>query len=161
MLTLRLEGTRSTHYTALNLTCKKRHQRFRDACSTADCSPLLSIVCPLLSIVVHCCPLLSIVVHCCPLLANFPSVPKIYVINISTHGAPNKNFGCVIGSKSNLKWFAAVNITSSVAVQKLCAVICTSCIQNDLNNQIISCIEYLCFQKNVLSSLFEANLMKP
>ena len=33
----------------------------RDACSTAD-------YCPLLSIVIHCCPLLSIVVHCCPLL---------------------------------------------------------------------------------------------
>ena len=31
----------------------------RDACSTADC-------CPLLSIAVYCCLLLSIVVHCCP-----------------------------------------------------------------------------------------------
>ena len=33
----------------------------REACSTAD-------YCPLLSIVVHCCPLLPIGVHCCPLL---------------------------------------------------------------------------------------------
>ena len=44
----------------------------RDACSTADCCPLLSIAvhcCPLLSIVVHCCPSLSVVVHCCPLLS--------------------------------------------------------------------------------------------
>ena len=44
----------------------------RDACSTADCCPLLSIdvnCCQLLSIVVNRCPLLSIVVHCCPLLS--------------------------------------------------------------------------------------------
>ena len=38
----------------------------RDAYSTADSCPLLSIVvhCP-----VHCCPLLSIIIHCCPLLS--------------------------------------------------------------------------------------------
>ena len=35
----------------------------RDACSTADC-------CPLLSIVAHCSPFLPICVHCCPLLGG-------------------------------------------------------------------------------------------
>ena len=49
-----------------------------DACSTADCCPLMSIVvhcCPLLPIatqllptVVHCRPLLPIVLHCSPVL---------------------------------------------------------------------------------------------
>ena len=55
---------------ALHVLNKK--SSIRNACSNAECYPLLSIVvhcCQLLSIVVHCCQLLSIVVHCCPLLS--------------------------------------------------------------------------------------------
>ena len=53
---------------------KKEKNGIRDACSTTDCCPLLSILahscplfchsCPLLLIVAHCCPLLPIVAHC-------------------------------------------------------------------------------------------------
>ena len=65
----------------------------RDACSTADCCPLLSIVvqcCPLLSILVHCCLLLSIVVHCCQLfsIAIHCCLLTIVLLSIVVHCCP-------------------------------------------------------------------------
>ena len=63
----------SHHVCSVCSSTRNTKHGIRDACSTADCCPLLSIVfhCyPLLSIVVHCYPLLSIVIHgCCPLLS--------------------------------------------------------------------------------------------
>ena len=62
----------SHHVCSVCSSTRNTKHGIRDACSTADCCPLLSIVFhwyPLLSIVVHCYPLLSNVIHCCPLLS--------------------------------------------------------------------------------------------
>ena len=63
-----------------------------DACSTVDCSPLLSIVihfCPLLSIVFHRYPLLSIVIHCWPLLSIVVQCcPLLPILSIVVYCCP-------------------------------------------------------------------------
>ena len=119
----------------------------RDACSTADCCPLLSIVvhcCPLFSIVVRCCPLLSVVVHCFQLLSI---VIHCYpVLSIVIHSAVIETFwmllcmirlnhSCVLRQffgKTNHCWhFSMFSILSTTVSQCPAKVLSESKILND------------------------------